>query len=45
MLILIDDANLEAIKKIYENYPCDGVTTNPSIWKTRRKSNGGAKSN
>lgn len=33
MLILIDDANLEAIKKIYESFPCDGVTTNPSILK------------
>lgn len=33
MLILIDDANLDAIKKIYENFPCDGVTTNPSILK------------
>ncbi len=35
MLMLIDDANLEAIKRIYEFYPCDGVTTNPSILKNR----------
>ena len=31
MELLIDDANVEAIKKIYEYYPIDGVTTNPSI--------------
>lgn len=31
MELLIDDANVEAIKKIYEFYPIDGVTTNPSI--------------
>ena len=33
MLLLIDDANLEEIKKIYDIFPCDGVTTNPSILK------------
>jgi fructose-6-phosphate aldolase 1/fructose-6-phosphate aldolase 2 len=33
MLILVDDANLESIKKIYKKFPCDGVTTNPSILK------------
>ncbi|ALB48332.1 MULTISPECIES: transaldolase family protein [Clostridium] len=33
MLMLIDDANLDEIKRIYEFYPCDGVTTNPSILK------------
>jgi transaldolase len=33
MLILIDDVNLEKIKKIYESFPCDGITTNPSILK------------
>lgn len=31
MKLLIDDANLEKIKKTLEFYPCDGVTTNPSI--------------
>jgi TalC/MipB family fructose-6-phosphate aldolase len=28
---VIDDANIEKIKEIYEYYPVDGVTTNPSI--------------
>lgn len=31
MLYLLDTANLEAIKKAYEFYPMDGVTTNPTI--------------
>ncbi len=31
MKLIIDDANIELIKKIYEFYPVDGVTTNPSI--------------
>lgn len=31
MKLLIDDANLERIKHIYNYYPIDGVTTNPSI--------------
>lgn len=31
MKLLIDDANIEKIKKIYEYYAIDGVTTNPSI--------------
>ncbi len=31
MKILIDDANIEAIKALYPVYPIDGVTTNPSI--------------
>ena len=31
MELLIDDANVAAIKKMYEFYPIDGVTTNPSI--------------
>lgn len=31
MKLLIDDANIVAIKKMYEYYPVDGVTTNPSI--------------
>lgn len=31
MLLCIDDANVEKIKRIYEFYPVDGVSTNPSI--------------
>lgn len=31
MKLIIDDANLDAIKKLYEYYPVEGVTTNPSI--------------
>ena len=31
MNLIIDDANVLAIRKIYEYYPIDGVTTNPSI--------------
>jgi TalC/MipB family fructose-6-phosphate aldolase len=31
MKLIIDDAQIELIKKIYEFYPIDGVTTNPSI--------------
>ncbi len=31
MKLVIDDANFAAIKKLYEYYPIDGVTTNPSI--------------
>lgn len=31
MKICIDDANVEAIKRINEYYPIDGVSTNPSI--------------
>ena len=30
MRLLIDDANIEKIRRILEYYPCDGVTTNPS---------------
>lgn len=38
MKLIIDDANLKKIKEIYEYYPVDGVTTNPSILaKTGRK--------
>ena len=29
MELLIDDANVTAIERIYEYYPVDGVTTNP----------------
>ena len=31
MKLLIDDANIEKIRKVYEFYAIDGVTTNPSI--------------
>lgn len=31
MLILIDDADLRNIEELYEKYPYDGVTTNPTI--------------
>ena len=31
MLILIDDANLTKIEELYNKYPYDGVTTNPTI--------------
>lgn len=31
MKLLIDDAHIDKIKKIYKSYPVDGVTTNPSI--------------
>lgn len=31
MKLLIDDANVEAIKRLYDYYPVAGVTTNPSI--------------
>lgn len=31
MKLIIDDAHIEQIKEIYEFYPVDGVTTNPTI--------------
>ncbi|KGF03607.1 transaldolase family protein [Anaerococcus lactolyticus] len=31
MKLIIDDANIENIRKIYDYYPVSGVTTNPSI--------------
>lgn len=31
MKLIIDDAHIEQIKNIYEFYPVDGVTTNPTI--------------
>lgn len=31
MRFLIDDANVEKIRELYNYYPVDGVTTNPSI--------------
>ncbi|HIT86625.1 MAG TPA: fructose-6-phosphate aldolase [Candidatus Coprocola pullicola] len=37
MKLMIDDANLENIKKIYEFFPIDGVTTNPSILAKNKK--------
>ena len=31
MKLIIDDAHIELIRNVYEFYPVDGVTTNPSI--------------
>ena len=31
MKFCIDDANVEKIRRIYDYYPVDGVSTNPSI--------------
>ena len=31
MKLIIDDAHIDLIKKIYKFYPVDGVTTNPTI--------------
>ncbi len=31
MKLIIDDAHIDLIKEIYEFYPVEGVTTNPSI--------------
>jgi len=31
MKLIVDDADINEIKRIYEFYPIDGVTTNPSI--------------
>lgn len=31
MKLIIDDAHIEQIKRVYEYYPVDGVTTNPTI--------------
>ena len=38
MKLLIDDAHIEDIKQIYDQYPIDGVTTNPSILSKINKS-------
>lgn len=37
MKLIIDDAHIDQIKKIYEYYPIDGVTTNPSILAKSRR--------
>ena len=37
MKFIIDDANIDKIKEIWEIYPCDGVTTNPSILAKNKK--------
>ena len=31
MKLIIDDAHIDQIKKLYKSYPVDGVTTNPTI--------------
>ncbi|MPQ42710.1 fructose-6-phosphate aldolase [Clostridium tarantellae] len=37
MKFIIDDANIESIKEIYEYFSVDGVTTNPTIlWKVSK---------
>jgi len=33
MKLIIDDANVDVIRRLYEYYPVSGVTTNPSILK------------
>ena len=38
MKLLVDDANIEEIRKICDQYPIDGVTTNPSILSRVNKS-------
>lgn len=37
MKILIDDANISEIKRLYDLYPIDGVTTNPAILSKQNK--------
>ena len=37
MLVLIDNANIYEIERLYSMYPYDGVTTNPSILMNERK--------
>ncbi|WP_330424334.1 transaldolase family protein [Dorea sp. AM58-8] len=38
MKLLIDDANIDEIRRLYDLYPIDGVTTNPSIWRSQADS-------
>lgn len=38
MKFIIDDANVEAIKNLYEYFPVEGVTTNPSILAKSKRS-------
>ena len=37
MLVLIDNANIYEIERLYSMYPYDGVTTNPSILMNEHK--------
>lgn len=37
MLVLIDNANIDEIRALYDLYPYDGVTTNPTILKGEHK--------
>ncbi len=37
MKFIIDDANVEVIRELWDLYPCDGVTTNPSILAKAKK--------
>lgn len=38
MKLIIDDAHIDRIKRVYEYYPVDGVTTNPSILAKSKRS-------
>ncbi len=38
MLVLLDTADLKEIRKLYDLFPIDGVTTNPSILKKENQS-------
>ena len=37
MKLYIDDVNIEKIKELWELYPVDGVTSNPTILKKGNK--------
>ena len=37
MIVMIDSANLEEIKYLFNYFPYDGVTTNPSILKKENR--------
>ena len=37
MKFIIDDANVEAIKNLYEYFPVEGLNTNPSILAKRKR--------
>ena len=37
MKFCIDDANVEKIRRIYEYYPIDGVSTNPRLPRKRQR--------
>ncbi|WP_243430922.1 transaldolase family protein [Clostridium botulinum] len=37
MIYILDTANLQEIKRAYEFYPMEGITTNPSIISKERE--------